>query len=61
MPGRNVSLTAHFESFIDNCVASGQYNNASEVVRAALQLLEQRLNEDRARIERLRQGVRRAR
>jgi antitoxin ParD1/3/4 len=38
---RNVSLTAELNAFIRNQVASGQYQNASEVVRAALRLLVQ--------------------
>ena len=38
---RNVSLTPELEAFIDETVASGRYGSASEVVRAALRLLEQ--------------------
>ena len=37
----NVSLTAHLISFVDSQVASGRFGTASEVVRAALRLLEQ--------------------
>ena len=37
---RNVSLTAELNAFIRSQVASGQYQNASEVVRAALRLLQ---------------------
>jgi antitoxin ParD1/3/4 len=36
----NVALSAHFETFIQEQVESGRYNNVSEVVRAGLQLLE---------------------
>ncbi len=54
MPARNVNLTDHYAAFIDECLASGEFNNASEVVRAGLQLLEQRQKENRARIEHLR-------
>lgn len=36
----NVSLTPHLETMIRQRVESGQYNNASEVVREALRLLE---------------------
>jgi antitoxin ParD1/3/4 len=38
---RNVSLTPEMEMFIDGRVASGRYRSASEVVRAALRLLEE--------------------
>jgi len=37
----NVSLTAHLCDFIAGEVASGRFRTASEVVRAALRLLEQ--------------------
>ncbi len=36
------TLGAHFESFIQAQLASGRYNNASEVVRNALRLMEAR-------------------
>ena len=37
---RNVSLTAQLNAFIRAQVASGQYQNAREVVRSALRLLQ---------------------
>ncbi len=37
----NVSLTPQLEEMVRNKVASGRYNNASEVVREALRLLEE--------------------
>lgn len=37
----NVALTTHFESFIRQLVASGRYNNSSEVVRDALRKLQE--------------------
>jgi antitoxin ParD1/3/4 len=37
---RNVSLTPEIEAFINERVASGRFRSASEVVRAALRLLE---------------------
>jgi len=37
---RNVSLTAELNAFIRAQVASGRYQNASEVVRAGLRLLQ---------------------
>lgn len=36
----NVHLTPELEIFARSCVASGRYNNVSEVVRTALRLLQ---------------------
>ena len=38
LPRMNIALTKHFEELIARLVASGRYNNSSEVVRAALRL-----------------------
>ncbi len=57
MPTRNVNLTEHFDRFIESGIASGRFSNASEVVREGLRLLEQREQEDRARIEWLRSAA----
>ena len=53
--GRNtsVSLGDHFESFIDKKVSSGRFQNASEVVRAGLRLLE----EEEAKLSALKKAV----
>jgi antitoxin ParD1/3/4 len=44
--GKNtsISLGNHFESFIETTVSIGRFNNASEVVRAGLRLLEEEEN-----------------
>ena len=58
MPTRNVNLTPHLASFIDASVASGRYQNASEVVREGLRLLEHHQHEQTLKLERLREAVR---
>ena len=45
----SVALGNHFETFVRNQLESGRYNNASEVVRAGLRLLEE--NEQRRQLE----------
>ena len=53
--GRNtsISLGNHFENFIESTVSNGRFNNASEVVRAGLRLLEDEEN----RITALRKAI----
>jgi antitoxin ParD1/3/4 len=46
---RNVSLTTELNAFIRTQVASGQYQNASEVVRAGLRLLQRQHERDERR------------
>jgi putative addiction module CopG family antidote len=57
MATRNVVLTPHQEQVIQGRVQSGRYQNASEVMREGLRLLEQRVAEDTAKIEALRQAT----
>jgi antitoxin ParD1/3/4 len=39
--GTNVNLTPELERFAQACVASGRFNNVSEVVRSALRMLQE--------------------
>lgn len=41
MPTRNVVLTGHHEAVIERLAKSGRYQNASEVLREGLRLVEQ--------------------
>lgn len=45
----NVSLTPQLEAMVREKVASGRYNNSSEVVREALRLMEEQDELDRLR------------
>jgi len=48
MPTRNVNLTNHLDQVIEKGIKSGRFGNASEVVREALRLLEQRQQQEKA-------------
>ena len=54
MPTRNVVLTDKQAQLIEKLVGSGRYQNASEVLREGLRLLQRRELEDAARLEALR-------
>lgn len=58
MPSRNVNLTEHLDHFIEGAVSTGRYQNASEVVREGLRLLERQQHEDEQKLELLRTAVR---
>jgi antitoxin ParD1/3/4 len=58
MPTRNVVLTKQQEKLIKSLVGSGRYQNASEILREGLRLVEQREAEDRAKLEALREAAR---
>jgi antitoxin ParD1/3/4 len=53
----NVSLTPELESLINKKVQSGLYNSASEVVREALRLLEEKDRLREIRLDELRRDV----
>ena len=54
MPTRNVVLTNEQASLVESLVKSGRYQNASEVIREGLRLIERREAEDAARLAALR-------
>ena len=57
MSARNVNLTARLADFIDRNVTSGRFQNASEVVREGLRLLERQQTEEDLKLEALRQSI----
>jgi len=52
----SISLGGHFDEFIAQQLAGGRYGSASEVVRAALRLLEEREDKVHAVRKALREG-----
>jgi antitoxin ParD1/3/4 len=57
MPTRNVVLTDRQTNLIDTLVRSGRYQNASEVLREGLRLIENREAEEAAKLQALRDAV----
>ena len=57
MPTRNVNLTAELDQFGPKRVASGKYENASEVVRAALRRMEREEQRFEAELAALRAAI----
>lgn len=57
MPTRNVVLTDHQAHFVEQLVTSGRYQNASEVLREGLRLVERRESEDEMRLSALRDAA----
>jgi antitoxin ParD1/3/4 len=58
MPTRNVVLTKRQQELIETLVESGRYQNASEVLRDGLRLVEQREAEDAGKLKALRAAAR---
>jgi antitoxin ParD1/3/4 len=57
MPTRNVNLTEELDRFVASEIESGRYENASEVVRAALRTLEHDKQEHEAKLAALRAAI----
>ncbi|MDE2907301.1 MAG: type II toxin-antitoxin system ParD family antitoxin [Acidobacteriota bacterium] len=58
MPTRNVVLTSRQAEFVERLVSTGRYQNASEVLRAGIRLIEREEAEDEARLTALREAAR---
>lgn len=57
MATRNINLTDALDAYVADQVASGEFQNASEVVRAGLRALKAEQAEREAKIEALRAAV----
>jgi antitoxin ParD1/3/4 len=57
MPTRNVNLTSELDHFVAKKIKTGRYENASEVVRAALRTLEREEQEYEAKLAALRAAI----
>lgn len=58
MPTRNLVLTDHQADLVERLVKSGRYQNASEVLRHGLRLVETQEAEEHARLEALKAAAR---
>ncbi len=58
MPTRNVVLSDHQHALVEELVRSGRYQNASEVLRDGLRLVERQEQEDAAKLRALRAAAR---
>ena len=57
MPTRNVNLTDELDRFVASRIENGRYDNASEVVRAALRTLEREEQEYETKLALLRKAT----
>ena len=57
VPTRNVVLTDHQADLVAKLVASGRYQNASEVLREGLRLVERQESENQVRLKALREAA----
>jgi antitoxin ParD1/3/4 len=58
MPTRNLVLTDHQHELVETLVQSGRYQNASEVLREGLRLIEERERIGQAKLKALKQAAR---
>jgi len=58
MPTRNVVLSDHQQELVESLVQSGRYQNASEVLREGLRLIEERERIAEAKLKALKQAAR---
>jgi antitoxin ParD1/3/4 len=58
MPTRNINLTLEMDKYVDAKIRSGEYANASEVLRAGLRALKEDEREQEAKLKVLRAAVR---
>ncbi len=54
---KNVVLTGHHMGFVDGLVRSGRYQNASEVLREGLRVLEDRIKRDEAELAEIQERI----
>lgn len=57
MPTRNVVLSDHQQGLVEALVQSGRYQNASEVLREGLRLIEERERLEQAKLKALEQAA----
>ena len=58
MPTRNVVLSDRQQEWVEKLVRSGRYQNASEVLREGLRLVEERERLEQAKLKALKQAAR---
>ena len=58
MPTRNVVLSERQQQLVETLVQSGRYQNASEVLREGLRLIEERERLESAKLKALKQAAR---
>ena len=58
MPTRNVVLSEHQQELVETLVQSGRYQNASEVLREGLRLIEERERIRETKLKALKQAAR---